>query len=284
MPETVSNKKANTKNPEAAMSFWEHLQVLRWIFIRSAIAIIVFAGVAFVYKDIIFDNIILAPKSDNFITNSFFCWLGEKLSIDYLCINNLQLKLINTTMSGQLTIHIYISLIGGVIIAFPYLLWEIFRFIKPALKSNEKKYSARFVIVTSILFLFGVLFSYFLIVPLTINFLGTYSVSDKIENYISLTSYISTVTTLSLATGLVFELPVFVFFLTKIGVIKPAFLRKHRKIIIVIILIVGAIITPPDVFSQLMVSIPFYLLYEFSIFISAMVYRKKIKKDELAGL
>ncbi len=284
MPETVSNKKANTKNPEAAMSFWEHLQVLRWIFIRSAIAIIVFAGVAFVYKDIIFDNIILAPKSDNFITNSFFCWLGEKLSIDYLCINNLQLKLINTTMSGQLTIHIYISLIGGVIIAFPYLLWEIFRFIKPALKSNEKKYSARFVIVTSILFLFGVLFSYFLIVPLTINFLGTYSVSDKIENYISLTSYISTVTTLSLATGLVFELPVFVFFLTKIGVIKPAFLRKHRKIIIVIILIVGAIITPPDVFSQLMVSIPFYLLYEFSILISAMVYRKKIKKDELAGL
>jgi sec-independent protein translocase protein TatC len=278
MAETISNKKRN-KSPEAEMSFWEHLEVLRWLFIRSAIAIVVFATVAFIYKDIIFDNIILAPKSPGFATNAFFCWLGDKLSLDYLCINNLNLKIINTDMSGQLTVHLYVSLIAGIVLAFPYLLWEIFRFIKPALKAHEKKYSTQFIIVTTFLFLTGVLFSYFLVVPLTVNFLGSYQVSANIENYIALNSYISTVTTLSLATGLVFELPVFVYFLTKIGILKPVFLQKNRKIIIVIILIVGAIITPPDVFSQLMVSIPLYGLYEFSIYVSLIVYRRKMRKE-----
>lgn len=278
MTEIISKKKSRKNNPEAEMSFWEHLEVFRWALIRSAIVMVVFASVAFVYNDIVFDRIILSPKSPEFATNSFFCWLGEKLSIDYLCINNLNLRIINTSMSGQLTIHIYISFIAGLILAFPYVIWEISRFVKPALKPNEKKYASQFIIVTSCLFLVGVLFSYFLIVPLTVNFLGTYQVSENIENYISLNSYISTVTTLSFATGLVFELPVFVYFLTKMEILKPDFLRKNRKIIIVVILIIGAIITPPDVFSQIMVSIPLYGLYELSIYVSDFVYRGKIKE------
>ncbi|MFH0867439.1 MAG: twin-arginine translocase subunit TatC [Bacteroidota bacterium] len=263
--------------PIDEMSFWEHLESLRWHFIRSIVVIIALAIAAFIYKDFIFDEIILAPKEPDFLTNEFFCWLGGKVNIDYLCINSTPIKLINTEMSGQFSLHIWISVIAGLIVSIPYILWEIWRFVKPALNEKEKKYSSGFVYVTTFLFLTGVIFSYYVIVPLTVNFLGTYQVSPGVENMISLRSYISTITTLCFATGLVFLFPVLVFFLTKIGIITPSFLSRNRKYILVIILILAAIITPPDIFSQILVSIPLYALYELSIYISRVVYRKKMK-------
>jgi sec-independent protein translocase protein TatC len=274
----MSSKKKN--KPVDEMSFWEHLESLRWHFIRSIVVIITLAIVAFVYNDFIFSEIILAPKEPNFLTNKFFCWFGGIVHVDYLCINNISLKLINTEMSGQLTLSVYVSIIAGLIVAIPYVLWEIWQFVKPALSKKERRYSSGFVYITSFLFLTGVIFSYYVIVPLTVNFLGTYQVSNTVENYISLSSYISTVSTLCFSTGLVFLFPIFVYFLTKIGIITPSFLSKNRKYIIVIILIIAAIITPPDVFSQIMVTIPLYALYELSIYVSRMVYRKKVKAVE----
>lgn len=271
----MGDKKKHKSSDE--MSFWEHLESLRWHFIRSIVVIITLAIVAFIYNDFIFSNIILAPKEPGFLTNKFFCWLGGKVDVDFLCINNISLKLINTEMSGQLTLSVYISIISGLIVAIPYVLWEIWRFVKPALNQKERRYSSGFVYVTSFLFLTGVVFSYYVIVPLTVNFLGTYQVNSSVENYISLSSYISTVLTLCFSTGLVFLFPILVFFLTKIGIITPSFLSKNRKYIIVIILIIAAIITPPDVFSQVMVTIPLYTLYELSIYVSRAVYKKKIK-------
>jgi sec-independent protein translocase protein TatC len=262
------------------LSFWEHLEALRWHVIRSAIAIVLFAIIALIYNEMIFDKIILAPKEPGFITNKILCWLGSKLNINYFCMNNFKLKIINTDMAGQLTISLWIAIVAGLIVAVPYILWEFWRFVKPALKEKERKYSRGFVFVTSLLFLTGVIFCYFLVVPLMINFLGTYKVSENVENYITLNSYISTVTNLCFATGLVFEFPILVYFLTKIGILTPTFLVKQRKYIIVFILIIAAIITPPDVFSQIMVSIPLYALYEMSIYISRIVYRKRVKKQE----
>lgn len=271
----MNNKKKHKTSDE--MSFWEHLESLRWHFIRSVVVIITLAIVAFIYNDILFSKIILAPKEPAFLTNKFFCWLGGVVDVDYLCINNVSLKLINTEMSGQLTLSVYISIITGLIIAIPYVLWEMWRFVKPALSQKERRYSSGFVYVTSFLFLLGVVFSYYIIVPLTVNFLGTYQVSSSVENYISLSSYISTVLTLCFSTGLVFLFPILVYFLTKIGIITPSFLSKNRKYIIVIILVIAAIITPPDIFSQVMVTIPLYALYEISIYVSRMVYKKKVK-------
>ncbi len=275
MSEKISTKKKKRQHtPETEMSFWEHLEAFRWHLIRSAIAIVVMATLALIYNEFIFDEIILAPKEQGFITNKLLCWFGNKINVEYFCLNNLNLKIINTNMSGQLTTSIWVSIIAGLILAIPYVLWEFWRFVKPALKEKERKYSRGFVFITSFLFLTGVVFSYFLIVPLTVNFLGTYKVSESVENYISLNSYISTVTNLSFATGLVFEFPILVYFLTKIGILTPGFLSKQRRYIIVIILIIGAIITPPDVFSQIMVSIPLYCLYELSIFISRIAYKR----------
>ena len=166
------------------------------------------------------------------------------------------------------------------ILAVPYILWEIWRFIKPALKENEVKYSRSFVLVTSSLFLTGVLFAYFLVVPLMVNFLGKYRVSESVDNFVTLSSYIGTVTNLTFSVGLVFEFPILVFFLTKIGILNPAFLRKYRRHIIVVILIIAAIITPPDMFSQILVSIPLYGLYELSIYVSQRIYKRKKEQAE----
>lgn len=259
------------------MSFWEHLESLRWHFIRIIIVVIILAIVAYIFSDFIFDHIILAPKNSNFLTNEFFCWLGGKVNVDYLCINSTPVRIINTEMSGQFTISIYISIIAGVIMSIPYILWEIWRFVKPALTKKERRYSSSFVYITSVLFLIGLVFGYYIIVPLTVNFFVTYQVSNDVQNYIALNSYISTVSTLCFSTGLVFLFPILVFFLTKIGIMKPSLLTKNRKYIIVIILIIAAIITPPDVFSQTMVAIPMYALYELSIYVSKFVYRKREK-------
>lgn len=278
---TTTKKKPPPKPPDKEMSFWDHLDELRSHLVRSIIAVVILAVVAFIFKDFIFDRVILAPIRPDFYTTILLCRFADFTGVASLCMDNSKLEIINIRMSGQFLTHMYISIMAGVILAFPYILHEIWSFIQPALKPTEKKHSGGVVLVCSLLFLTGVLFSYSLIVPLTINFLGTYQVSEAVANNVSLSSYISTVVSVSLSVGIVFELPVFVFFLTKVGILTPEFLKKNRKYTIVILLVLAAIITPPDVFSQVMVVIPLLLLYELSIVIAKRV--QKDKEKNLAG-
>jgi sec-independent protein translocase protein TatC len=235
---------------------------------------------AFIFKNLIFNKIILAPKNPGFFTNRVLCQLGELLNTKALCINTRPFNLINIQMSGQLTTHVAVSMVTGVILAFPIVIWEFWRFFKPALHSNEKHYARGAVLASSFLFFTGVIFGYYMIVPLSIHFLGSYEISDQVVNQINIRSYIGTLTSITLASGLIFELPIIAFFLTKIGIITPSFLRKYRKYAIVIIFVVAAIITPPDVFSQTLVAIPLLVLYEVSIVVSSGVMRKRDKNHE----
>ena len=260
---------------EGEMTFLQHLEELRWHIIRSVIAVVVGAIVAFMLKDFIFDKVILAPKSPGFITNRLLCRLADAVNVPVLCINQNPLNLISIKMSGQFTTHITISLIAGVIMAFPYIFWEFWSFFKPALYEKERKYARGAVTAASSLFLMGILFGYYIISPLSINFLSSYRVSDLVDNQINITSYIGSVTSVALSAGVTFELPIVVFFLARIGIITPEFMRKYRKHAIVVVLIIAAIITPPDVFSQTLVSIPLILLYEISIFIAARVVKNR---------
>jgi sec-independent protein translocase protein TatC len=266
------------KKGEKEMSFLEHLEELRWHIIRSILAIVVLMILAFIFKNIIFGKIILGPQNSQFITNRLFCQLGEYLNIPALCINTKPLNLINIKMSGQLTTHITVSMVVGLILAFPVILWEFWQFFKPALKANEARYAKGAVFAASMLFFVGVSFGFFVLAPLSIHFLSTYEISPDVVNQINVRSYIGTLTSLCLATGLVFELPIIAFFLTKIGLITPTFMRKYRKHAIVVIFIISAIITPPDVFSQTLVAIPLLILYEISILISARVMTQKEKE------
>lgn len=281
MAEVTSNKKKAEKSPEKEMSFWEHLEELRWHLVRSVIILVVLAIVAFIMRRFIFDEIILAPKNPDFISYRVLCAIGKWLSSDALCIGTKPLEIINIEMSGQFLVHIYVSLMMALVVAFPYLLWELWSFIRPALLPKEKKYSRGVVFYSTVLFMFGMIFSFYLIVPLTINFFSSYQVSASVNNTITLNSYISTVVSLTLATGLVFELPIVVFFLTKVGILTPAYMKKNRKYVLVILLTIAAIITPPDIFSQVLVTIPLMGLFEFSIFVSSRVYKKQSAK--LAG-
>jgi sec-independent protein translocase protein TatC len=269
-----------TQNKESEMTFLEHLEELRWHIIKSVVAVVLFAILAFVFKDIIFDVILFGPKSPNFFTNRLLCELAVKLNTPTLCINTTPLKLTNLTMSGQFSTHIYISIIAGLVAASPVIFYQFWSFVAPALRSNERRNSRGAVLVVTLLFLTGVLFGYYLISPLSINFLATYSISSEVENMINVSSYFSTVASIVLASGLVFELPVVAYFLSKIGIMTPSFMRKYRKHAIIVILIIAAIITPPDVFSQIMVTIPLIVLYEISIGISARVEKQR-KKNAL---
>jgi sec-independent protein translocase protein TatC len=275
------------KKGEAEMSFLEHLEELRWHIIRSLIAIVAFMIVAFVFKNILFDTILLAPSKPEFITNRAFCQFGHFLSTiwssknpDILCINTHKFNLISIKMSGQITTHIVVAMVAGLILAFPVVIREFWSFFKPALHSNEAKHARGAVLSSTLLFFTGVLFGYYLLAPLSIHFLTSYQISPDVVNQINIRSYIGTLTSLCLATGLVFELPIIAFFLTKIGIITPTFMRKYRKHAIVVIFIIAAIITPPDVFSQTLVAIPLLILYEVSILISARVMRRKEKQHD----
>ena len=277
--------KKKSGDGEGEMTFLQHLEELRWHIIRSFIAVVVGAIAAFMLKDFIFDKIILAPKSPGFITNRLLCQLADAVHVPVLCINQNPLNLISIKMSGQFTTHITISLIAGVIMAFPYIFWEFWSFFRPALYEKERKYARGAVTAASSLFLIGILFGYYVISPLSINFLSSYRVSDLVANQINITSYIGSVTSVALSAGVTFELPIVVFFLARIGIITPEFMRKYRKHAIVVVLILAAIITPPDVFSQTLVSIPLILLYEVSIFIAARVVKNRDKdnaEDEAA--
>lgn len=266
--------KSKKKNTEKVMTFWDHLDELRMHILRSLVAIIVLAIIAFMNREIIFDRIILGPSTSDFITNRMLCKLADLLSVSALCIDDMKLQIINIKMSGQFLTHMYISIVAGFIMSFPYMLWEISRFVKPAMRDTEKKYSQGGIFISTILFLTGIAFSYFLIVPLTVNFLGTYQVSENVFNQISLSSYISTVVSVTFAVGVVFELPILVYFLTKIGVLTPDFMKKNRKYMYVILLVVSAVITPPDMFSQVLVVVPLIGLYELSIGVSSRIYKK----------
>jgi len=272
----VLNLFGSKKNPVAEMSFLDHLEALRWHLIRATIAVVVLACYFFIEKEFIFDKIILAPKFANFITYRAMCKLDDWVHAGgALCINQLNFNLINTDLSGQFTMHMWIAIVSGVVAAIPYIFWELWRFVKPALKEKERRAATGFVFYASTLFLTGVLFGYYVIVPLSVNFLGSYQVSTSVANMISLDSFVSTVTNISLASGIVFELPIVVYFLSMIGIMSPAFMRKFRRHAIVVILIVAAIITPsPDITSQLLVATPLYVLYELSIFVSVYVTRK----------
>ena len=262
------------KNRESEMSFLDHLEQLRWHIVRSILAIVVFAIVAFIFHTIIFDQIILAPKTKDFISNRLLCSFGELVNTTKLCINTKPLSIISIKMAGQFSTHIKVSLILGFIISFPYIFFEFWSFMKPALMQNEKKVARGAIFFSSLLFFMGGLFGYFIIVPLSIHFLGSYSVSEQVTNQINLISYIGTVTSVVMASGILFELPVLVYFLSKIGVVTPEFLKKYRKHSLVIILALSAIITPPDIFSQVLVSFPLLILYEVSIFISRRIVKK----------
>lgn len=261
------------------MSFWDHLSELRWRIIRSLIAVVALGIVAMVNREFVFDRIILAPLRNDFITTRWLCALGNWLNTPSLCLDNSSLQIINITMSGQFMTHMYISLMSGLIVGFPYITWEIWKFVKPALREQERRYSSGAVLVISSLFLVGALFSYFLIVPLTVNFLGTYQVSGSVHNQVSLSSYISTVISLTFSVGLVFELPVVVFVLAKIGLISGDMMRRFRKAMFIVILIIAGIITPPDVFSQIMVTLPLAILYEVGILVADRA-RKPVEKEQ----
>lgn len=272
---------AEDKNHEQLeMGFLDHLEVLRWHLIRAFLSIIIFGITAFVFRDFIFNSLILAPKSPNFFSNRMLCQIGNYIDVPGLCINSKPFQIINIKMAGQFQTHILVSIVIGFIAAFPYIFWEIWSFIKPALYSNEKKHARGAVFFSSILFIMGVLFGYYIIVPLSLDFLGTYNVSSEVLNQINLDSYISTFTSVVLASGIVFELPVIIYFLSKAGLITPEFLKKFRRHAFVVILIIAAIITPPDIFSQVLVSLPLFLLYELGIFISKRVLKTKLSQAE----
>ncbi|MBT4967895.1 MAG: twin-arginine translocase subunit TatC, partial [Bacteroidetes bacterium] len=221
------------------MNFFDHLEELRWHLFRSVVVVLFFAIVAFLFKRIVFEVIILGPKDPSFITNELLCRLGNSLGKDILCINSFPLEIINTTMAGQFLTHIRISMIGGFLISFPYVIYEVWRFVRPALYNKEQKAAGYSVLAINLLFFIGVLIGYFLIVPLSINFLGRYNVSNSVNNLINLSSYISNISSICFAAGIVFELPVLTFFLSKIGVVTPQFMRKYRKHAFVVILILS---------------------------------------------
>jgi sec-independent protein translocase protein TatC len=263
---------------EGEMSFLDHLEELRWHVIRSISAILIFTIVGFVYVQWIFNNIILAPAKSDFWTWRMLCKLGNAIGKqDLLCIKDIPLELQSRFMTGQFTITIVAGLVIGLILAFPYVIWEIWRFIKPGLHLNERKNSTGAVAVISGLFAAGVSFGYFVIAPLMVYVMVNYRISDMIINQFDITSYVSTFVALVVGSGLLFQLPVVIYFLSRFGIVTPKFLRHYRKHSIVIILIVAAIITPPDPLSQILISLPLYLLFEISILISARVEKQRLK-------
>jgi sec-independent protein translocase protein TatC len=269
-----------SKNSEGEMSFLEHLEVMRWHLLRSIAAIVILALVAFVFKDIVFDKIILAPKEPPFPTNRWLCQLGEILGLERICINQHPFTLQTVKMAEQFSMHIIVSLVAGIVIAFPYIFWEFWRFIVPALYDKERNTARGAVFFTSLLFILGVLFGYYIICPLSVNFLGNYKVSESVVSAPTLRSYVQTITSVVLAAGLVFQLPILVYFLSKVGLVTPGFLKKYRRHSLVVIVTLSAIITPPDVFSQILVALPLMVLYEIGIIISKRIVKQQDAEEE----
>ena len=268
------------------MSFLDHLEDLRWLLIRITIAILVASGLSYFIIDYIFDNVIFAPIHTDFITYRMFCQLTHYLNTSDggMCVDKMPFIIQSTEMGGQFSIFIWTCITAGFIIGFPYILWEIWKFISPALYQKEKKNAAMFIFSASILFFLGVLFGFYLILPLSVNFFGGFNVSAVIQNQFNIDNYIGMVKTSVLSCGLMFELPVIIYFLTKFGLVTPSTLRTYRRYAIVIILIIAAMLTPPDILSQVIVAIPMLVLYELGILISYLVVRKEKKLSQVTTL
>ncbi|NRF39261.1 twin-arginine translocase subunit TatC [Pedobacter foliorum] len=272
--------KEKGKTLEAEMSFFDHIDVLRKHLLRALAVVLVLTIGAFYYTDFIFNTIIMGPKNPSFWTYRMMCKLVERFpSIGpEFCITKIDAKIINTEMAGQFTLQLNSCVMVGIILGIPYLLFEIWLFIKPALHDNERKSASGFVAFASFLFFLGILFGYYIICPLSINFLTNFTVSPEIQNTFTIDSYLSSVMTLTLGSGVIFQLPVIIFILSKLGVMTPAFMRASRRYSTVLILIIAAVVTPTaDPYTMLIVALPLFLLYELSIFISASIEKKRNK-------
>ena len=266
---------------DAQMSFLEHLEALRWHLVRSVVAVVVGAIFSFINGRFIFDKILLGSTKPNFWTYQKMCELSQYLyQDDRICINEMDFKLQALDIQEQFYQHFMIAIIGVLIIAVPYILFEIYRFIKPALKSTEKRYSGLVIGFASMLFFTCILFGYYILSPISVNFLANYSLSPDIERNFKVSSVISFITMLTLGAGILFELPIVVYFLAKIGLLTAQNMKEYRRVALVIILVIAAIVTPPDVASQLILSIPIMLLYEVGIIIARRVAPAPIELTE----
>lgn len=279
----VSGKKTSTGSADE-MSFIDHLEALRWHIVRAVLVWLVAFVVVFVNIDWVFDNIIYAPASSDFVTYGALCDFGKFLHLgDVLCMPPVNIPLQGTTVSGPFMSALSISMIGGIVIAFPYLFWELWRFVKPALSTKEIKHSRGSIFWVSICFFAGAAFGYYLLAPFTFNFLANFKLgaTTAYEYRPTLDDYIDTINNIILGCGIAFELPILAYVLAKIGLISAKFLRTYRKYAFVVILILAAVITPsPDWTSQALVSLPLLLLYEISVRIVARVDRKKIREEK----
>lgn len=268
----MAKAKLDQLHDDKEMSFLDHLETLRWHIIRIVLSVVVFTIVAFVYIEEVF-NILLGPGRTDFWTYRMLCkYIG-------LCPQSMGFTLQNTDMAGQFTQSISMAFYVGLTFSFPYAAWELWRFFRPALNVKERNYAKGIVFFSSILFLCGLLLGFYIITPITISFLGSYRISPQVENRINLESFLDTVTMMTFSTAITFELPVVVYFLTVAGFLTPKTMRKYRKHAIIVSLILSAVITPStDMTSMLVLAIPFIFLYEFSIFVSAFVVRRKNKK------
>ena len=263
---------------EKEMSFLGHLEELRWHLVRSASVVVIFGIFLFIFQKEVYENFLLAHRKSDFITYQLFCDFFNLFGLDSsFCRVSFKDNLISLKPTQQLMNSIWSSFILGIILSFPYLLWELWRFISPGLTLKEVRNSRGFIFVASLLFFLGIAFSFYIIAPISIHFLYNYQITDLIQNNFTMDSHIGLVTNMLLGVSILFELPVLVFFLTKIGLITPAFLKKYRKHALVVVLIVAAIITPPDVASQIIVAIPIVILYEVSIKVSKIVIKKQQK-------
>ena len=269
------------QNPEAEMGFFDHIETLRWHIIRSASAIIICSCVVGYYYDVVFDKILLGVQSKDFPTYRFLCWLSAHVPYTTgICIDHdMNIPLQNTEMFGQFNLLLEYSMILGFVVAFPYVIWELWRFVAPALQETEMKKTSRGILASSIFFFIGILFCYYVIIPFSLNFAVNFKVSNTIKNNFTIDNYIDFFTSLLLVMGAVFEMPMLVYFLSKIGILKPAAMRRTRKYAIIIIAIIAGMLTPsPDVLTQILIGMPIYLLYELSILISDRVEKANNKK------
>jgi sec-independent protein translocase protein TatC len=265
---------------EKEMAFLDHLEELRWHVVRSVSVIFIAMILSFVYIKEIFKYIIFAPGRIEFPAFKYMCQFGKLVGLDELCVTELPFKIQSRQMTGQFMMSLTAAFVIGLIIAFPYVAWELWRFVKPGLQTKEVKYSKGAVFAVSFLFITGILFGYYVLSPMTIWFLATYSISDMIVNEFDITSYVSTISSLVLGCGLLFQFPMVIYFLSKVGIVTPQLMRKYRKHSIVVILILGAVITPSgDPFSLTVISLPLYVLFEISIYISSVVQKRKLKEE-----
>ncbi|KXX70162.1 twin-arginine translocase subunit TatC [Flammeovirga sp. SJP92] len=265
-------------NEQQEMSFLDHLEELRWHVLRGVASIFIFSVIAFIAKSFVFNVIILGPSRLDFPTYQWLCELSHQMDTEALCIKSLPFTIQSRTMTGQFAMHIMSSIVIGLIFAFPYTFWEIWRFVKPGLYQNEQSATTGATFFVSLLFMIGVLFGYYIVSPLAINFLSNYQIDESVLNEFDISSYISTLAMIVLSGGVMFQLPMVVYFLSQSDLVTPDSMKEYRRHAIVIILIISAIITPPDPITQILIAGPIVLLYEISIYISARVLKRKQKK------